>query len=338
MKKRLLLFWRILVAAGMVSILFLAGLFVYEFMRDQRKLRYTCSSQYSDSYHLEWYKGTVRIKSVETGKYMTPALNHIYDRNVKDTLTVFFHKNKRGFLDVYTGKIVIPALYDRAWIFSEGLGAVVKEGKLGFINKKGDVVIPFQFAFQEHWTKRVDFLFKGGLCTVIDSTGKHGLIDKTGKWVVMPHYDYINNPENGLRIVKKDRKYGVMDESLQWRLPIEYDWIMMEREGFIVRNNNEQQLLAMDGKTVLQPFVYNSTNILHYNSGKVNEAGEDIFVKSDYRKFSVNGKSGLMDNNGKVTVPAIYGNISALGNDLFSCKIVESNFYITINGRGEAIQ
>ncbi|MBF0650814.1 WG repeat-containing protein [Dysgonomonas sp. GY75] len=47
---------------------------------------------------------------------------------------------------------------------------------------------------------------------------------------------------------------------------------------------------------------------------------------------------GLLDKSGKITVPAIYENISAIGNDLFSCEITGDGYYITINGKGEVIQ
>ncbi|MCL2816465.1 MAG: WG repeat-containing protein [Oscillospiraceae bacterium] len=49
---------------------------------------------------------------------------------------------KFGFADT-TGKIVIPFEYDDAYCFAEGLAAVEKNGKWGFINKLNEAVIPF---------------------------------------------------------------------------------------------------------------------------------------------------------------------------------------------------
>ncbi len=40
------------------------------------------------------------------------------------------------------GKFVIPAKFDGAWHFSEGLANVEYNGKWGFINKVGKIVIP----------------------------------------------------------------------------------------------------------------------------------------------------------------------------------------------------
>ena len=343
MKKRLLLAWRILVAAGMAAILFAGGVLAYEFIKHQRREKryytHTHASQYSDSYKIEWHKEKVRLKSAETGKYITPAFENLHEVSVKDTLTVFFQKNKRGFLDVYTGKIVIPAQYERAWIFSEGLGAVVKDGKLGFINKTGEAVIPFRFNWHDRAGNICDFLFHDGYCAVFDTSGKQGIIDKNGEWVVQPEYDGIGSLNYGCRVVFKGLKYGLLDRNFQEVFPVEYDNIVLKNTGIIVRKGSGQKLYAYDDKTILQPFVYDATYDLHYNSGKVNEAGDDIYVISDYRGFIIGGKSGLMDRNGRVVIPAIYEGIKAIGNDLFSCEIADfSYYYITINSKGEVIQ
>ena len=344
MKTKLLLTWRILVATGMIAILFIAGLVAYEYTkeykRDKARAYYTCSAKYSDSYRYEWHDRKVRLISSKTGKYITPAFENIYEGSVSDTLTVFFTENQRGFLDVYTGEIVIPAQYERAWIFSEGLGAVVKDNKLGFINKSGGTVIPCQFNWRDQSGNNGSFLFQDGYCAVFNLSGKQGVINKNGEWVIQPEYDYIGSLEKDHRIVYKDKKWGLLNKTLQEVFPTEYDIIRMEAEGIIVGKGSNQQLYAYDGKTVLQSFVYNSISDLHYNSGKVNESGEDIYVKSDYLSFTVGNKTGLMNKAGKIVVSAIYEDISAIGNDLFSCKVTgyHYGYHITINGKGEIIQ
>ena len=78
----------------------------------------------------------------------------------QDTLTVFRQDGKRGFLNVYNGKIEIEAQFDRAWFFSEGLGGVVKDGRLGFVNRSGELVVPYTFAYDPSWENTVDFLLR----------------------------------------------------------------------------------------------------------------------------------------------------------------------------------
>lgn len=63
----------------------------------------------------------------------------------KDSNLFLVLKDKRyGFINV-KGKVIVPMIYDRADVFSEGLAPVQKDGKWGFINEKGEVVIDFQF-------------------------------------------------------------------------------------------------------------------------------------------------------------------------------------------------
>jgi KWG Leptospira. len=49
-----------------------------------------------------------------------------------------------------SGKVVITAKFDDANSFSEGLAAVLQNGKWGFIDKKGNFVIPAKF--DESWS------------------------------------------------------------------------------------------------------------------------------------------------------------------------------------------
>lgn len=95
-------------------------------------------------------------------------------------LAWFIQNDKWGYMDK-TGKIVIKPQFDDASEFSDGLAAVgIKSGNLfgrdiGFINRKGEIVIPTQFEL-------VHAQFKCGLAYV-QKDGVSGYINKTGKWV-----------------------------------------------------------------------------------------------------------------------------------------------------------
>jgi hypothetical protein len=86
--------------------------------------------------------------------------------------------NKFGFVD-HTGKFVIEPQFDLTGEFSEGLAAVQIAGKWGYIDTVGKVVIaPRALSAAE--------AFHNGLAYVVTTDGRHGYIEKTGKYVWKP--------------------------------------------------------------------------------------------------------------------------------------------------------
>ena len=342
-KTKWMISWRIVVAIGMISIFILTIMFSYLFCQHELKNRANSSweesSEYSDKYIYEHTATTVRLKEVNTGKYLTPELSTIFTDNLKDSITVFFQNQKRGFLNINTGKIVVEAKFDRAWVFSEGLGAVVMDNKVGFVNNKGEFIIPCQYNYLRNYKNKTDFLFKDGYCTAINEIGKHGLIDKTGKWIINPEYDYINKPINGFRIIQKGDYYGLLDSTLILRFPIEYDWITLNKDGALVTRNGVQQLIAYDGKTVLQALVIDSSEELWYQTDHRNSENECIYKLSTYRKYQIPNGCGLLDTqNNKIVTLGIYKDIQAITNDLFQCELQWPNTgSILINSKGEIL-
>ncbi|MBR0336804.1 MAG: WG repeat-containing protein [Ruminococcus sp.] len=107
--------------------------------------------------------GNITIKNTETGEVTAEKIKFDWtSASPNDSLGVFCSDGKRGYYNSYTGKIVVEAQYRRAWIFSEGLAAVQKNGQIGFINRKGEVVIPFRYPY--HGNPLTEFIFKNGHC------------------------------------------------------------------------------------------------------------------------------------------------------------------------------
>jgi hypothetical protein len=90
-----------------------------------------------------------------------------------------------GYIDT-SGKVVIPVTLAGARLFSEGLAAVLVDGKWGYIDRDGKMVIPPRFAEAD--------AFRGGRAVVrvgADYGKNSGLIDRSGKFVVEPRYQQI---------------------------------------------------------------------------------------------------------------------------------------------------
>lgn len=106
---------------------------------------------------------------------------------------------KWGFIDK-NGKIIIAPQFDNADSFSEGLAEVEQNGKSGYIDKGGNIVIPIQFDNA--------CPFFEGLASV-SINGKWGSIDKTGKIVITPQFDDWYSFNEGLAFVEQsDNLYG----------------------------------------------------------------------------------------------------------------------------------
>lgn len=86
--------------------------------------------------------------------------------------------------------------------FSEGMKAVERDGKWGFINKAKKMVIPYEYDEVRP--------FEDGLAMV--RTGEvWGYIDKSGKTVIPFEYDDVSNFNEGHAFVKKDGELGLID-------------------------------------------------------------------------------------------------------------------------------
>jgi WG containing repeat len=90
---------------------------------------------------------------------------------------LFSRDGKVGYIDK-AGKIIIPARFDNAINFSEGLAAVEIDKKYGCIDVNGKIVIPPRFDYIDE--------FKNGLAEITLDRLEKGKIDKTGKIVTAP--------------------------------------------------------------------------------------------------------------------------------------------------------
>jgi len=133
-------------------------------------------------------------------------------------------------------------------IFSEGLMAVMNDGKHGYIDKSGNIVIPFIY----DWT----FDFKDGVAKV-EKEGKKGIVDKNGKEIIACIYDDVIDFYKGIAIVSKDNKYGMIDKSGNTIFPFQPYSIDKLSEGIAwVNMGNSYEAIDMSGKVVVSPTGY----------------------------------------------------------------------------------
>ena len=84
--------------------------------------------------------------------------------------------------------------------FLEGVVALEKDGKMGFVDKNNNVVIDFKYDGTNG--------FKWGQA-IVCKDGKYGIIDKNDNVIFPFEYDYISySNREGYYIIEKEDKYG----------------------------------------------------------------------------------------------------------------------------------
>lgn len=248
--------------------------------------------------------GKVTIKNGATGKITIKDVKLDWtQQSSRDSLAVFCSEKKRGYYNMYTGEIAVPAQYRRAWVFSEGLAAVQKNGMIGFIDHKGNTVIDFQFPF--HGNPLSEFVFSDGHCVVADTLGKCGIIDRKGKWLIKPEYDNINAYKEYAIVIKA----GV-------RMQVSYDG------------------------TVLNSFVLDDISRLTYTVKEryENREGEIVYldkvIDTGLFSYRVGGRCGLMDSNCHRLTEPLYKSIKAVDKNMFRATLIDYYSEVILNAKG----
>lgn len=180
----------------------------------------------------------------------------LYERSVYDT----------------TGKQIIPNgkfyFIDR---FHNGLAAVKKEqgGKYGFINKKGDLVIPYQYDMVND--------FRNGPTAVVTLNGKRVNINSTGK-VLSDAVEYNNNSNT----VTKDERL-----SLKFNRLFAYKRELTKEE----MNQSEKPFtkLSIRLKVYIEKFNIEIHNL--YDNNRSGLASKHHIISSDFKNIGgITGK------------------------------------------------
>lgn len=284
------------------------------------------------------------LLSKENKKFISPELDLIFEMYSEDSLTVFVLKNKRGYINGYTGKVVIPAdTFQYAWQFDTetGLAAVVVNNKMGFINKKGNFVIQPDFVYNRDKYYWDYFIFSRGYCIIPDAgSGKFGLINKHGEVILEPRYDFISNSMNTYnyyqRIIEND-KVGITDSAYNIVISPAYDSADPTAIGFILRKGEDRVLVDLDSRTVKCRYIFENAEAIetYYNVLGYEYYTTDICTAdSSYLVFSMYESKGVFDmTRKKVCIEPIWDNVYYLCPDVFVASLEEYYFLLDASGK-----
>ena len=332
-------FWRVIGAVVTICILAFTSMLGYAFYDDF----YGRYHRYDDYYatqnlggNYNFYrensgKGKSYICERTSGKKVLTGLDWIARSADGDSLIVFARDGKRGFFNRLSGKTAIPAIFDAAWCFNDGVAGVCIGDSVFFIDHQGNRIYSRRFAS----VPGRSYTYHGSYFAFADN-GKIGLADRSGNTVVPAVYDDIIPMANRMWNVKADGKTGTANSEGQLIIPCEYKDIFIYPEGGIVvmADDNSKKRTDYNG-TVTDDFVYDYTYTMDYLSDETDKEGNRIQKPANLFAYSCNGHYGLIDRKGRPVTPPIYSSITAYSADLFECQIDNGGEYLIINEKGE---
>lgn len=199
--------------------------------KDYRKVR-------GKGYVENLFDGERTVENVEWVKPTFPIINEpdsmaVFSRYVKG------RGSRKGYLDIYSGRVRISDMFKHAWNFKNGAYAVVCQDNdsLYVIDRRGRIVSKRGFKLSNQIG--FGFMFNDDLCIMEDNNGKFGIINPYGDWVLEPEYDKILRiPINGDYKVTSGNLHGIKDKDMKDILPLKYDYLNF-REVRDDPNNDE---------------------------------------------------------------------------------------------------
>lgn len=299
--------------------------------------------------------GKAWVMNQKTGKKTLTdivCIEEPYDE--RDSLVMFYDGEKCGYFSKYSGEVVIPAKYDRAWKFSDGIAGVVENGIVKFIDPNDNQVFERTFVRKELFRK---LIFKCGYC-IIDEDGDHqyGMIDTTGATVIPEEYDEISYfKDQNLWTLCKDDKYSVVDKDLNTILPMMVWDVYIFDDGIdVTMPDNTMRKYDLQGN-LIDDFYIVGFERLEYELEETCKVMDKVYDEDEYEyeyvsstehkkawarlaKYTAgHGMEGLMTQDGHVVTLPKYENIEAIGPDTYLCTVNRSDKEI-LNGKGEKVR
>lgn len=265
--------------------------------------------------------GPVAKQALKSNSTLFPARDH----------------DKTGFIDV-NGNMVIPAQWDSASAFHDGLAAVANyvgpgsESETGYIDRAGKMVIPMQ-----RWDNIVDHDFHDGVVAYAKGD-RYGFMDSKGKIVIEPRFYYepsapgadacedeegpVQDFSEGFAFVQEGHRHYFIDKTGKRAFGRDFDDAQPFHDGIAAANNGKGWgFIDKKGNWLIKPKygsvgnffegvapVEKSNHVWVFidRTGKQAISGEFAYAESFsegkavvYKPDASETTTGLMDRSGK---------------------------------------
>lgn len=199
--------------------------------------------------------------------------------------------------------------------FSQGHSAFQQNGKWGFINTAGEVVVEPQYDDCHD--------YQNGYAAV-KIEDKWGYIDIKHNLVIAPEFQEVGDFRNGLAIVTRDNKRGVINTTGKSPAGVIFDKVEEYRDGF-----------ALACADSVQYFLDNQGEIKKLHKNYEFYSFSNGFAPVRNKK---NGKWGYIDKKGRLVIDAKYDTVYNFSNDIALVKQRGMFKYIKKSGGEQYIE
>jgi hypothetical protein len=137
---------------------------------------------------------------------------------------------KIGFDGLIVSRMEMPEAMQAVFPEQEGLSAIKKDGRYGFIDDRGRLRIANRYEAVKSFNETL---------AAVKIRGRWGFINHADQLAVQPVYDEVFEFSNGRCVVRQGNFYGVIDKAGKLILPVRYDsLVLLGGNRFKLRQNN----------------------------------------------------------------------------------------------------
>lgn len=229
-------------------------------------------------------------------------------------VTAELENGKFGYIDD-RGNVVIPARFMLAGEFSEGLAFVAEamgeHPKMGYIDRSGNWAISPQFVIAQS--------FSEDLAAVSLDGNKYGFVDRTGKIIISPQFDATFPFSEGLASVSVNNLWGFIDTTGAIVIPMQFTFAEFFSDGLArVEVDGKFGFMNKTGEMVIEPkFVA----VRRFSQGLAPARDETT------------QKWGFIDQTGNWAIEPIYGAVQEFSEGLAGVAFQEKWGFIDQTGK-----
>ena len=278
------------------------------------------------------------VCSIDKKKILIPSV-YMYCREFFDGRAISIKLNNPGFkygmIDT-TGKDVLPPIFDSLMRYDNGLYRFRLNDLYGIINREGTIILDNQYSGIGKFDEGIALItLNQAVPNEQEDRKTFGLVNMSGKIILMPDFDLIGRKTNGYNVLLKHGQWSFFDSQT-------HKETLVNNVVFLGFCHDGRFLINVGGEFIprrmkrpsggIWGFVDENAEIVitpqYENANSFSE--EKALVKS-------NGKWGAIDINGNVVIPFEYTDIYS-NYENGQCKLISGGDIHVFDNDGKEIE